>query len=67
MTDRERIGSIIAKLRKEKSYSQQELAERAQITQSNLARIENGKYSPGLDVLTQIATALDSKIDFIPV
>jgi transcriptional regulator with XRE-family HTH domain len=65
MNERERIGLVIAKLRKEKGYSQQELAELAHITQSNLTRIENGKYSPGLDVLAKIATAMDKKIDFV--
>jgi transcriptional regulator with XRE-family HTH domain len=65
MTERERIGLVIAKLRKDKGYSQQELAERAKITQSNLTRIENGKYSPGLDVLAKIADALDMELGFM--
>ena len=64
--ERERIGLVIAKLRKEKGYSQQTLADMAKITQNNLTRIENGKYSPGLDVLVKLADALNSKLDFIP-
>lgn len=64
--ERERIGLVIAKLRKEKGYSQQTLANMANVTQNNLTRIENGKYSPGLDVLVKIANALDAQLDFIP-
>ena len=65
MNERERIGIIIFNLRKESGLTQVELSKEAKITQSNLARIEAGRYSPGLDVLAKVADALDKKIDFI--
>lgn len=64
--ERERIGERIKQLRQEKGIDAKTLAMRADITPANLCRIEQGKYSPGLDILVKIATALDAKIDFVP-
>lgn len=63
--ERYRIGQRIVQLRKEKGMSQEQLSEKAGITQINISRIECGKYSPGLDVLSKIASALEHKLDFI--
>ena len=52
------IGRRIAALRRELGLSQRELAARAGITQPNLANIEAGKYSAGLDILWRISRAL---------
>jgi putative transcriptional regulator len=65
MNDRERIGKKISKLRKQKHLTQLELANLSGVTRVDLNRIENAKYSPGLDVLVRIAKELDSKIDII--
>lgn len=63
--ERQRIGARIAELRKAKGMSQLQLAEAAGLKQPNIARIEAGKYSTTLDVLTKIADALGVKVDFI--
>lgn len=55
---RERIGQSIRNIRMQRNFTQAELARQAGITQSNLARIEAGKYSVGLDILNKIANAL---------
>lgn len=39
--------------------SQQELAEKAKLTQSIISELENGDYNPSLEVLQKIAIALD--------
>lgn len=65
MTERERIGLRIKEIRNEKKLSQKELAELSEVTPANLNKIEKGKYSPGLDVLTKIANGLNRKIDFV--
>lgn len=62
---RERIGSRIAELRRERGMSQAQLAEATGLKQPNIARIEAGKYSTTLDLLTTIADALGVKVDFI--
>jgi transcriptional regulator with XRE-family HTH domain len=67
MNTRESFGKKIAELRTVKRINQEELAERAGITQSNLSRIEKGKYNPGLDILQRIADALDMEFGFVEV
>ena len=63
--DRERIGNRIKSLREEKQLDAKTLAQKAGITPANMSRIEQGKYSPGLDILCRIATALGMQLDFV--
>ena len=65
MNDRERIGKRIAEIRKQKGISQAQLSELTGITPGNIARIELGKYSTGIDILSKIAKALNYRIDFV--
>ena len=64
-SERLRIGQRIAELRKEQNLTQTQLAERCGLQQAHIARIETGRYSVGLDTLTQIATALGRTVDFV--
>lgn len=65
MNDRERIGKRIAELRMAKGISQAQLSELTGIAPGNIARIELGKYSTGIDILSKIAKAFDYKVDFV--
>ncbi len=65
MNDRERIGKRIAELRKEKGLSQIGLSELTGIASGNIARIEKGKYSTGIDLLGKIGDALGYELDFV--
>jgi transcriptional regulator with XRE-family HTH domain len=58
-----RVGRRIKAIRRAKEWSQQLLADHAQIERSHLSRIEEAKREPGLRVLERIATALDVEID----
>lgn len=60
-----RTGQRIATIREEKKLSQQELADLSGITQTNISRIEQGKYSVGFDILVKIAEALGKRIDIV--
>lgn len=62
MGHRERIGRQIATIRKEKGLSVRQLAELSGVTFQNINKIELGKYSVGIDVLTKIADALDCEV-----
>lgn len=62
MENRKEFGQRIVVLRTEQNISQDQLATMAGITQNNLSRIENGKYSAGLDVLLKIGKALEKKL-----
>jgi DNA-binding XRE family transcriptional regulator len=65
--DRARIGCCIKQIREERGIEARDLARLAGIDAANLSRIENGKYSVGLDILSKIATALGKKVDFVDI
>lgn len=63
-----KIGTSIAKRRKELHLSQEQLAEKADISQTHISKIELGKDNPSLDLLERIAAALDCElfIELVP-
>jgi DNA-binding XRE family transcriptional regulator len=54
-------GIIMA--RKEKNLTQKELAELIGTRQSNISRLESGKYNPSLDFLNRIANAVGKQLE----
>lgn len=52
------FGTHLRKLREEKDYSQQQLADIADVAKITIQRIENAKYSVTLDVMISLAKAL---------
>lgn len=63
--ERKRIGLRIAEIRQKRGMTQRELAEVSGLLQPHIARIEQGRYSVGLDTLSIIASALKITIDFV--
>ena len=63
--ERVRIGQRIRELRESKGMDAKHLAFYADIDAANLCRIEAGKYSVGLDILSKIGYALGMEIDFV--
>lgn len=63
--DRLRIGQRIRQIRESKGMEAKQLAFYANIDAANLCRIEAGKYSVGLDILSKIGYALGMEIDFV--
>lgn len=57
------IGSTIAAKRKEKGWTQTELAERVGVNQIQVSRWENGKHLPTLEQFVCIADALNCSLD----
>lgn len=62
---RKRIGQRILELRTSQSVTQQQLADATGLRQPHIVRIEQGKYSVGLDTLETIANALGCKVDLV--
>lgn len=62
------IGKTIATRRKAQNISQEQLSEKADISQGYISSIERGKEKPSLELLEKIARALDCElyIDLIP-
>ena len=65
-SERARIGKRIKELREAKRMEARDLALLTGIDAANLSRIEQGKYSTGLDILSRIAIVLDAHLDLIP-
>ena len=63
--ERVRIGGRIRQIREERNLEARDLAKLAGIDAANLSRIENGKYSVGIDILSKIAAVLGKKIDLV--
>ena len=65
MNERVRIGNRIKELRQKRGISTYRLAEMTGLKQPNIARIESGRYSTGVDILSKIAAALGCDLDFV--
>lgn len=65
-SERIRIGKRIKELREKKGMEARDLALLARIDAANLSRIEQGKYSTGIDIISRIAIILGAHIDIIP-
>lgn len=63
--ERIRIGNRIKEIREEKKLEAKTLAMLTGIDAANLCRIEQGKQSAGIDVLSKIANAMGYKIEFV--
>lgn len=64
--ERIRIGKRIKELREAKKMEARDLALLTGIDAANLSRIEQGKYSTGVDILSRICVILDAHLDLIP-
>lgn len=59
------IANRISKSRKELGLNQKQLAKKANITESNLSRYENGIREPKSAVLKRLADALEVSTDYL--
>ena len=58
-----RVGNRIRELRQAKGWSQQMLADHAQIERAHMTRLEEGRKEAGLRILERIADALEVGIE----
>lgn len=66
-TTKEKLGTRIQKLRKSLGYSQEELAEKINISRTHMGHIEQGRKSPSLKVMEKLAKALKVQVkDIFP-
>ncbi|MBR5436575.1 MAG: helix-turn-helix transcriptional regulator [Muribaculaceae bacterium] len=64
--ERVRIGSRIKEIRNALGLDAKDVASIAGIDPANFSRIEQGRFSVGLDILCKIAGALNMTLDFVP-
>ena len=63
--DRVAFGKRIREARKKMHYTQEVLAEKADIAVAYLGEIERGEKTPSLDVLICLATSLEVSCDYL--
>lgn len=64
--DRLRVGKAIRAIRQQRKVDAKTLAQMTGIDAGNLSRIEQGKYSVGLDMLSKIAHNLGCQVEITP-
>lgn len=57
------FGLKIKELRKQKKYSQEQLANLASINKSYISKIENGKTEVSIEIMNKLAKAFEIEID----
>jgi putative transcriptional regulator len=63
----EKLGNKIQKLRKETGLTQEEFAEKLNISRTHIGHIEQGRKSPSIKLMEKIAKALRVKVkDIFP-
>lgn len=60
-----KIGEIISHLRKDKKWSQADLAEKTGISQVMVGKYERGDAAPSIDVAKKIADAFEVTLDYL--
>lgn len=63
--ERSRIGARLKVIRERKGMEAKSIARLAGIDPSNLSKIESGKYSVGLDILSKIASTIGASVDIV--
>ena len=61
-TIKEKLGNRIKKLRKSLGYTQEELAEKINISRTHMGHIEQGRKSPSIKIMEKLARALKVKV-----
>jgi len=59
---KERLGKRIQKARKNAGFTQEELAEKINISRTHMGHIEQGRKTPSIKVVTKISKAVRVKI-----
>ena len=62
---RQRIGTDLAALRKQRGMTQQQVADIAQMQRNHISRIEAGKYAVTLETVQAIAEAFGMDVDIV--
>lgn len=62
MSTKEKLGKKIQKLRKNLGYTQEELAEKINISRTHMGHIEQGRKSPSIKIMDKLARILKVKV-----
>ena len=62
MESREKIGSALRNIREKRGLSQEQLADKMNISRSTISKIESGKFNCSIDYLSKFASFLSFEI-----
>lgn len=65
MYNKEILSKRIKELRQEKNLTQRQLAENANTTATSISAYEKGQKTPSIEVLCNIANALETSVDWL--
>ena len=65
MNDRLRIGNRIRELREAQGLTSTQLGEMCGLTQSTISKVENGRWSASIDILSKICDALGARVEIV--
>lgn len=65
MNIQQQLGMRIAYLRKQKKWTQEDLAFYAQVNKNYISDLENGRKNPSVEILSRIAEALSITMEFL--
>lgn len=65
MSQKNTLGTRILELRKQKNWTQSELAAKVKVSYAQIGRYETKGAQPPAEVLKKIAEALDTNVDFL--
>jgi transcriptional regulator with XRE-family HTH domain len=60
-----RLAAQVLRLRREVGLTQQQLAKRVGVNQSEISKIERGAMAPGFRMLTRLADGLNADVDLV--
>lgn len=63
--DRERIGNRLRELREAQGLTTTQLAEMCGMSHSTISKVENGRWSVSLDLLSRVCEALGAKVEIV--
>lgn len=63
--ERIRIGSRLRELREAQGLTTTQLGEKCGLSHSTISKVENGKWSASIDMLSRICEALVAKVEII--
>ena len=63
MTSKQQLGLRIKFLRKQRRWSQEDLALNANVNKNYISDLENGRRNPSLDILERIAVSMNITLE----
>lgn len=62
----QQIGAVIARARRQRNWTQHDLADRSSLRQGTISSIENGERPARLDTILAVLAALDLELTIAP-